>query len=243
MGRKEAADRGRAQRLKACTLNTWGLPFPIAFHPRRLRFPRIARFLEQGAFHLVALQEVWNGAPRLNLPGLVLPDGKHGDSGLALLSSLPIRDVVVRPYLTARGFDRWKHKGVMRAQAELPDGRALTVVSTHLQAGPSEADAKVRATQTDELLEEVAAAPPGAIVVMGDFNLHDRQREDAATEARIAAFGLEDAAAGAPAPTYAWGRHRFDRIFVRNLSVESVVIPQGIPFLSDHLPVAAELTA
>lgn len=232
-------------KLRIVTLNAWGLPFPIAFHPRYIRFPRIARFLQERGFHVAALQEVWRGAPRLELPGLVLPDHRHGDSGLALVSQLPVLDKVSRAFKAARGIDAWKHKGWLRALVQLPDGRAAHVVSTHLQAGGGPKNAHVRARQVDEILEHLADLD-GPQVVLGDFNLHARQLEDRDTAARLEAAGFDDAAAAIPS-TYVFRNERFDRILLRDggdlaWTAHSARLASKIPFLSDHLPVEAELS-
>lgn len=226
------------------TLNAWGLPFPIAWHPRRIRFPRIARFLREGAYHLAALQELWHGAPRLQLPGRLHRDDRHGDSGLALVSSLPVNDVTSRRFLAARGFDAWKQKGALRARVGTPAGE-VTVISTHLQAGDSVRDARVRASQVDDLLAMLDDAP-GAAVLLGDLNLHAGNPEDRAIERRLEAAGLRDAARATPAPTYRWKPERFDRILLRDgddtrLAVDGAVAAIPPAFLSDHLPVEATL--
>src|SRR3954453_19117434 len=68
------------------TLNIWGLPAPLSWPPRRVRFPKIARWLEGKSFDVVAIQELWRTPMRpksLEKSGLVVPAPNEGNSRLA----------------------------------------------------------------------------------------------------------------------------------------------------------------
>lgn len=54
--------------MRLATANIWGLPTPLSWPPRHVRFPRVRRFLERAldALDVVVLQEHWRlpGKPR-----------------------------------------------------------------------------------------------------------------------------------------------------------------------------------
>lgn len=234
--------------ISVATLNAWGLPFPIA-RKRGERMARIARFVSEREFHVVGLQEVWRGARKLLDVDHVRYPAAGADSGLALASSLPSTTPSLVPFEHARGPDRWKTKGVLTSQVQLDADRAVWMVVTHLQAGASQRNQRVRSHQVDTLLS-VLEGLDGPAVVIGDFNLYDRPL-DRESAARLEASGLLDAAAevGAIAPTFPGSAHRFDRVYVRAgqrvdlVPTTGTVLVNGsdVPWLSDHHPVAVDL--
>lgn len=217
------------------TFNTWGLPAPIA-RSRSARFPRIQRFLERAQDDVIGLQEVWRGARRLlSLRGLRFPGG-DGDSGLAVLSRLPVEATRSLTYRAASGIDRLKDKGALLATVDHPDAGRLHVVTTHLQAGRGGGAQAARAAQIDELLA-LSGGLSGPVVLMGDFNLYGDLDVDRDAAGRLADAGFVDVAAalGVTSPTHASEAARLDRVFIRGgqpLAAE-VLDPRG---LSDHRP-------
>lgn len=242
--------------LDVMTFNAWGLPSPIA-SDRRGRFPKIASFLRDSQADVVGLQEVWQGAlSLLPLDGLRY-SGSTGDSGLALYSPHPMRGLAFDAFEAERGFDRLKSKGVLRATVEFPGAGPVEVFVTHLQAGGSDANARVRAAQIDQLLGLVGATA-GPAVVMGDFNLYEESSRDRHTWSQLREAGLIDVAhsMGNTEPTYADSSYRFDQIYVRSTDglrlapAEAQVVrydddpdTSNPPFLSDHLPLRVRLKA
>ena len=235
------------------TLNTWGLPYPIASIDRRRRFPAIQEFLQEHPCDVVGLQEVWRGALQLlDLDGLEHARENRQDTGLALLSPHPISDLVETSFSRGRGFDRLKQKGVLRARVHHPEHGPLWVFVTHLQAGAGSADAQVRAEQTQELIDQITLAG-GPLIALGDFNYEDDQPADLRSLQRLKRAGLVDAAdqAGATAATYPQSGQRYDRIFIRNspqqqlhtaaAAVLDYDVLAGQPILSDHLPLWVQL--
>lgn len=245
-----------ASTIEVMTLNTWGLPAPVS-SARRSRFPQIAAFVEQSGVDLVGLQEVWKSAVGLLiLDGLRLPEDRSTDSGLALVTQHRVDSLQVHAFTAARGIDRLKGKGVLHAQVELPDAGRVEVFVTHLQAGGSDKNARVRAAQVDELLGWAGAAE-GPTIVMGDFNLYEQNPIDVASWDRLQAAGLVDAAAqlDATQATYVGQAHRFDHIYVRSGSAVQVAADRAEvvdydddpdtsnpPVLSDHRPVRVRMT-
>lgn len=193
---RAATAAGEGADLDLLTLNTWGLPYPVAKVRRAVRFPRIQRFLQETSVDIAGLQEVWDGARHLlDLPGLRFGQRRNGDTGLALWSRLPLTDVQETVFRVSRGFDRIKHKGILRARVEVPDAGSVWVFVTHMQAGGGSANARMRATQADQLLGEISQVV-GPAVVLGDFNLSAARPIDRKTGACFEAAGLLDAAAG-----------------------------------------------
>jgi endonuclease/exonuclease/phosphatase family metal-dependent hydrolase len=232
------------------TANIWGLPAPLAWPPRHVRFRRVRRFVEgarEGALDAIALQEHWRipGRPRaLEGPDLIRPAPHEGHSGLALKTRHAVlahahgafRERAVHP--VERLFCR---KGWQRVALAV-EGRCVEVFNTHLEAHAGLENARVRAAQVEELLD-VAARADGAVVLAGDFNLYAGIAEDRASQARIEAAGFADAVAPFDlTPTYdrPGRRERFDRVFVRGLTCTGarVEVQAGV---ADHHPVIAEL--
>lgn len=244
-----------ATSVDVMTFNTWGLPYPIA-SSRPSRFGQISAYLRDADLDLAALQEVWSGARGLlDLANVRFPRDEV-DSGLALVTPHDVDDVKFRTFTTARGFDRFKSKGVLRARVDLPGIGPVWVFDTHLQAGAGDANARVRAAQVEELLGEVAAVD-GPALVLGDFNLHVNNPIDHRTHDRLVTAGLVDAAAvaGAVEPTYVDAIHRYDRVWVRDgrgwhLSPAAAEVvgydddphTAAPPLLSDHRPVRVHLS-
>jgi endonuclease/exonuclease/phosphatase family metal-dependent hydrolase len=165
----------------------------------------------------------------------VATGGHHGN---ALLSRHPI--------ITWRNVDasvgRAEPRGLLHAVIGLDGGRQpLHAICLHLALRESH-----RRRQIDRLLDLVAhEVPDGApLVIAGDFN-DWRQR----AHRRLVLSGLQEvhaAAVGRPARTFParapW--LRLDRIYVRNVRHRPMkVSARDWRMLSDHLPLAAELSA
>ncbi len=231
-----------AQRaVEVATLNTWGLPAPLS-RQRPTRFARIRAYVEAGA-DAVGLQEVWSSARWLLVDRLRLPTAS-ADSGLAVVTPHPSTRPAFTPFTEARGFDALKSKGAIATRIHPPDRPPFWMVVTHLQSGHNRGAARVRASQVRELLD-VADALPGPAVVVGDFNLYDDLDADRRSAALLEGAGYRDSAraVGRDEPTWRGGRHRLDRIYVRDgqdrhLEVLHAEVPD-LPDLSDHLPVEA----
>ncbi len=230
--------------LEVLSLNVWGLPWPLSRdRPGRLR--RIDRHLSDQDHDVVALQELWRGS--------TLPRARRGeerrDSGLALAGRYAPTAILepVTSFIRSASVDRLKGKGILPARIPLGGWGHLRVLITHLQAGHRHG--AVRAAQVDQLLE-LAAAEPGATLLIGDFNLHDQHDTDQRTARRILAEGFTDAAMAddAPMPTWRPELHgqRFDRIYLRSgdgVALDVLATGVGMQGLSDHLPLWARLEA
>lgn len=231
--------------LDVLTLNTWGLPTPVAWD-RRGRMPDIARLVKDEPPDAVGLQEVWRGALHLLDLDLVRPD-LDGDSGLAVVTPHPVLRRSAVAYAEATGTDRLKRKGVLATQIDLPDAGPTWIVVTHLQSSDNPEAARVRAGQVDLLLA-ATSGEEGPAVLMGDFNFYEGNVEDQRTARRLRDAGWVDSTdvAGGAEPTFPGNGERFDRILVRAgagrcLTPEQVEVVHPRTRLSDHQPVRATL--
>jgi endonuclease/exonuclease/phosphatase family metal-dependent hydrolase len=236
--------------MRLATANIWGLPTPLSWPPRHVRFPRVRRFLEAalaGAVDVVALQEHWRfpGKPRtLEHLELIGPAAHEGDSGLALATRHRVLERAhgIFHARAAHPLEKlFSKKGWQRIALEI-DGARVDVINTHLEAHPAPKHASVRAAQVDELLA-VASRADGAVVLAGDFNLYAGLGDDEGSLARIEAAGFSDAVAPFDeTPTYdrSGRRERFDRVFVRGLASTAARVDLRAR-LADHRPVMVEL--
>jgi endonuclease/exonuclease/phosphatase family metal-dependent hydrolase len=227
-----------AEPLTIATFNVWGLPWPIA--PQRARRLRaIDGWLRDQPRDLVALQEVWRGARRHLGNDLTFPR-IDGDSGLALYTPHPVERLGFVAFEQARGPDAWKAKGVWWVRVDAPD-TPWTVGVLHLQAGRGPRNAAVRRAQIETVL---ASAPPGPLLLMGDFNLH-RDPLDEAVHDRLVAAGLAEAHPTTDRGTSRYGRHRLDRVYVSAPAAWTVGTARTLRTLelSDHHPVVVELSS
>jgi endonuclease/exonuclease/phosphatase family metal-dependent hydrolase len=233
-------------RLSVATLNTWGLPAPVA-SDRRGRLPLIASWLSERSYDVAGLEELWAGAHRwFPLRDLVLPQ-QRGDSGLAIVTSWPVVQTLSHAFVYERGIDKLKAKGLLTAEIEI-DGTPVMVGVTHLQAGGTPRNAAVRAMQVEEILTFLDAHESDTmpVVLMGDFNLYDKLPTDDRSRRSLETAGFVDAAqaTGTRDGTYPGYPDRFDRIYVRDhgsvslVPEQSEVIRKGF---SDHHAVEATL--
>ncbi|MDP2341522.1 MAG: endonuclease/exonuclease/phosphatase family protein [Deltaproteobacteria bacterium] len=233
-------------RLRLATANIWGLPAPLSWPPRRVRFPRVRRFIE-GELDVVLLQEHWRlpARPRvLDNLCLIAPARHEGDSGLALRTH---HRVIERRHGSfqagaASVLDKmWSRKGWQRVALDV-SGTRIDVINTHLEAYTPARHALVRARQIDELLV-IAAATSGPVVLAGDFNFYAGIAADRQSQGRIEAAGFVDVVASFDTtPTYdrRGERERFDRVFVRGLDCTAARVDVNAG-LADHRPVIVEL--
>ena len=237
--------------VRLATANIWGLPAPLSWPPRHVRFPRVRTFIEAGragGLDVMLLQEHWRipGRPRaLDELGLIAPARDQGDSGLALTTH---HRVIERTHGTfgmraARILDAlWSKKGWQHVAVDV-DGTRVDVLNTHLEAYLPARHASIRASQIDELLD-VAARFRGAVVIAGDFNVYASIASDRDAVARIEAAGFADVvAAFDTTPTYdrSGECERFDRVFVRGLVCTAARVEVNAA-LADHRPVVVDLT-
>lgn len=223
--------------LDVLTLNTWGFRWPLSRH-RKARFGRIQQHLRETPYDLVALQELWRGAPEaLGDTGLAWA-GREGqtqrgtrmvDSGLGVKVRRGVERSVqavkglVRSFKRHAGLERVKNKGIFGVEVPVDSIGPVTFVSTHLQA--SRGGARVRRTQLDDILEAMDGVST-PIILCGDFNLFADDHEDRAGHRSLVGAGFHDASETIDRPDatylqknpYVGGSkdERFDRIYLRD---------------------------
>ena len=177
-------------RLRALTLNVWGLPFGLARH-HDARMRAIGEGFGRWQADIIALQEVWTDAARQILvaagrragyPALWHREAAFGGSGLMVLSRFPI---------SARHFTRYRLAGLPQrpSHGDYFSGKGFVnlelatalgpihLVDTHLHAnysGPDERDEYrgIRAGQAIELAAAVRRIQ-GPVLALGDFNTRE----------------------------------------------------------------------
>lgn len=164
----------------------------------------------------------------------VYEDGHHGN---AVLSKYPI--------LSYRNHDislnRIERRGVLHCVLEVPPGRPVHVICTHLSLREPH---RLRQFQQICALIEAEVPADAALFLAGDFNdwrgnaHHILERGAGLREAFIHNQG--QAAASFPAR---WPLLQLDRIYFRNAEVGHCRILRELPWsrLSDHLPLYAEV--
>jgi len=247
------ADAAGIKEIDILCANLWGLAWPLS-KDRSERLKAAPEALNFADYDFVGLQEVWRGAYK-HLEGDVrLPDVQV-DSGLAVTGKLATdAPIALHTFEASVGVERFKRKGVLVMQLDVPDFGPVWAFVTHLQAGQSYGE--IREAQARELLELVAAAP-GPALILGDFNLHEGDPADDVVAALFAEAGLRDAAlvAGSDEPTYRadnpyiWapaGGERFDRVYLKDgdsaaLTLLEVEVLDYEQALSDHQPVRVKV--
>lgn len=244
--------------LDVLTLNTWGFRWPLARH-RKARFARIQQHLRETPYDVVALQELWRGAPEtLGDTGLAWAgrEGQVGrrkrmvDSGLGFKvrrgfeRSVEAVMSLVRSFRRHTGWDRAKHKGIFGVELAVENIGPVTLVNTHLQA--SRGAARVRRTQLDEILQAVDTIST-PLILCGDFNLFDADHEDRAGHRSLSGAGFRDASETIDRPhatylqknPYVGGSEdeRFDRIYLRDGTCHGQkvqLVAESVKVIVDH---------
>lgn len=124
--------------------------------------------------------------------------GTPVDSGLVVLSDLPVLDVkrAAFPEGACAGFDCLAAKGVVMATLQLADGREVMVAGTHFNSkgasyAPAARSLDAYRRQAGFLADFIAAnrAPGVPVVIAGDFNRGKRPARSAALNAALARIG------------------------------------------------------
>ena len=180
-GAGHAQERLAGQGLDVLSWNIYMRPAGLFWDGQMKRARHIGALLRDSEHDVLLLQEAFGRRSRKLLrkalqdefPHEVLPvrRGRLFNSGLWVLSRLPVEDVVQVLFDTCAGVDCRAAKGAVLFTVE-KDGRSYQVVNTHLQAGGAPRYQQVRERQYGTiatLLEECGR--PGVLqVVAGDLN-------------------------------------------------------------------------
>ena len=213
---------------------------------------RLARVIEKQKPDLVALQEVDVGVRRSGrvhqarrLAKLTKMAGRYGPTqhyqgglyGNAVLSRLPILDVVIHPlpYSESSPKRTTYPRGAIGVVVQLKDGRRLRFISTHFQHNVPE-DRLAEAKAINRLFAQDSKTPT---ILAGDMNATPDSDPIAELLRRWSVAGKAPLAPTAPSKN---PRSRIDYIFYRPQAsfqvTEAKVIQE--PVASDHCPVLAE---
>jgi endonuclease/exonuclease/phosphatase family metal-dependent hydrolase len=244
-GLSDSAGAPEPVTIDVLSFNTWGVPFPFSRGGRRGRLGGASAFLSARPADIVGLQEL-HGRSRDLLDHGPYAEVDEGDlqTGLALLSTLPMERRDAALFAPERPRDILTRKGYLHAVAALPNGVELQVFATHLEAGL----AYERRQRAAQRLMDAVASTEGPAVVLGDFNLSGAER-DLAVEQGFTQAGWRDVGADS-GPTHRLLDQRLDRVYLRD-GQDWCISPQTFQVLgdehgaqrswSDHHPVRARL--
>lgn len=137
-------------------------------------------------YDLVLIQEcftnhnvLWSKAdfPNKVYFGRLASKGKVANSGLSILTRLPLGDLETEHFRDAGEFqNRLASKGILLARLQA-SGIPLDVYDTHMEAGASPAAQRARLGQADQVIKFVSkhSPPDHAVILMGDFNMGPRR--------------------------------------------------------------------
>jgi endonuclease/exonuclease/phosphatase family metal-dependent hydrolase len=167
---------GHAEPLTVVNLNTWGVPFAVW---DTWRYSAAMNAIEEISPDVVVLEEVFTGKGSRGFESEMYPyeaKGPHKitkllNSGIKILSKYPIEREEKFTYNNCLKDDCLSGKGALLVVIDLPSGKKLNVVGTHLNA---RGDDSVRISQLDQLTSFIAEnKEPGAETLLSsDFNFN-----------------------------------------------------------------------
>lgn len=220
----DVSDAPTSGELRVLTYNVAGLPQGISSSDPEANIPLISPLLN--AYDLVLVQEdFWYHAelsadvtlPHRSTPGVDPPQITNMGDGLNRFSTSAFELHARTPWPSCNGTldcasDCLASKGMSFARHELAPGVEVDVYNLHNEAGGCPDDFRIRDESTDLLIETIEAQSAGrAVIVGGDFNLHERDAEDLALLTRLWDFGLRESCHEVEC-----GRDQIDRIMVRD---------------------------
>jgi hypothetical protein len=186
-----------SEEIEILVYNTHGLPSAFAGDDPEERFPLIAE--KTKSYQLSLLQEDF-AHHELLLKNLneesvaVRGNGNNkslcpfcSGSGLTIISNLTKEwqlEINSEAFNSCSGWlrglnDCFASKGFQLARIKTPSGKYVFVLNTHLDAGRSTSDRKVRAKQLNQILTKVKqVTSEEALIVAGDLNLRWNDPED-----------------------------------------------------------------
>lgn len=205
-----------SEEIKILVYNTHGLPSVFAGDAPEERFPLIGKKIK--GYQLSLLQEDFAHHELLlkNLSKESIAVRGNGNnkslcpfcsgSGLTIISNLEKEwqlEVNSEAFNLCSGWlgglnDCFASKGFQLARIQTPSGKYVFILNTHLDAGQSTSDRKVRAEQLNQILTKVKQVISGeALIVAGDLNLRWNDSEDRALlENFMADLSLKDSVGG-----------------------------------------------
>ena len=183
-----------AETIRVLTYNTWGVPLTAW---DTWRYEQAMRAIEELNPDIVLLNEVFTRKGKRNFRSMHYPYQAEGPgpsprlvgSGLKILSRFPILNRATLAYRACKGSDCLSRKGAALAVLQLPSGKKLNLIGTHLNAsGP----ASIRISQLQQLekFNRAYADPTAPMILAGDLNFRSGSDEYDHVQKQ---FQLEDA--------------------------------------------------
>ena len=249
-----------SEEIKILVYNTHGLPSALAGDETEERFPLIGE--KTKGYQLSLLQEDFAHhellLKNLNKESVAVRGNDNNKSlcpfcsgsGLTMISNLEKEwqlEINSEAFNSCSGWlgglnDCFASKGFQLARIQTPSGKYMFILNTHLDAGRSTSDRKVRAKQLNQILTKVKQVTAGeALIVAGDLNLRWNDPEDRALlENFMTDLTLKDSLGGIQSEK---GWPILDYILYRNgqtTSLEVLEVGEDLGFkyengqLSDH---------
>ena len=249
-----------SEEIKILVYNTHGLPSAFAGDEPEERFPLIGK--KAKGYQLSLLQEDFAHhellLKSLNKESVALRGNDNNKSlcpfcsgsGLTMISNLEKEwqlEINSEAFNSCSGWlgglnDCFASKGFQLARIQTPSGKYMFILNTHLDAGRSTSDRKVRAEQLNQILTKVKQVTAGeALIVAGDLNLRWNDPKDRALlENFMTDLSLKDSIKGTQSER---GWAILDYILYRNgqtTSLEVIEVGEDLGFkyengqLSDH---------
>jgi phospholipase C len=168
--------------LKILSWNIFGLPSYISHKGLAVRSRLIGEYLKDADFDIVIFQEAFTSKSRGIIRSILCDsfpyqlgpanEKTHGirlNSGVWIISKIPLNFVSEIQFSSSKGFDMFSRKGALMAEGK-HNGTLFQLVGTHLNSGDSQ---KVRDRQYNEmvsLLLEPNKKEDIPQIICGDFN-------------------------------------------------------------------------
>ena len=249
-----------SEEIKILVYNSHGLPSAFAGDEPEERFPLIGE--KTKGYQLSLLQEDFAHhellLKNLNKESVAVRGNENNKSlcpfcsgsGLTMISNLEKEwqlEINSEAFNSCSGWlgglnDCFASKGFQLARIQTPSKKYVFILNTHLDAGRSTSDRKVRAEQLNQILNKVKPVTSGeALIVAGDLNLRWNDPEDRALlENFMTDLTLKDSLGGIQSEK---GWPILDYILYRNgqtTSLEVLEVGEDLGFkyengqLSDH---------
>lgn len=211
-------------RLKILSWNIYMLPRAILKTAKKERAEAIAEELSQTDYDILVFQEAFHPLARRILSkklGMKYPNhygpanssGVKYNSGVWVMSKIPMKEIKQIRYRNCKGYDCYSQKGAMMLEGS-KNGNRFQLIGTHLQSdGPQE----IRKSQYDQIRKELQdpyTKENVLQIICGDFNTYDS--DSSSYHSMMKTLDSEDGAiCGNVCNTYRGGNDRIDYILLR----------------------------
>jgi endonuclease/exonuclease/phosphatase family metal-dependent hydrolase len=167
--------------LKVLSYNIHMLPPLAKFTGKQRRAKSIGDILKDSDFDIVVFQEAFHAAARRkikrrmkeNYPHILGPANRRWyslktNSGIWILSKIPLTQVAELDFDYCEGIDCWARKGALVAEGEF-NGQKFQILGTHLEAGGSRERKVEQYRELDMVLAQVRKENVPQIIA-GDYN-------------------------------------------------------------------------